>query len=95
MTDEGGDPTDRRSAPRKRVVRAAIVAQDSDTPIPCILLDLSDNGARLHLHVASEAPDRFWLSVEAENILRQCDVMWRREHEIGIKFVSQRPATTC
>lgn len=85
------DDSDRRQEPRQRVVRAAItVVEGSDGPagaLPCVVLDISKSGARLHVHSPTETPDRFQLVVESENSSHRCEVVWRRDNEVGVKFV--------
>ncbi len=52
-----------------------------------MLLDISSSGARLHIHDPASLPDRFRLRVESEGIDEMCEVVWRREEEIGVRFV--------
>lgn len=90
MADDGQDEwKDRRSHPRQRTVRAAITRFEGLlSPIPCVMLDISRGGARLHLHNPHEVPDQFQLHLESENSLHKCEVVWRSANEIGVKFVT-------
>lgn len=79
---------ERRPAPRKQLVRAAIVSFEGPTsPIPCVLLDVSASGVRVNVHRPDDVPDRFLLRVETEGMERTCQVAWRRGEEIGASFI--------
>lgn len=83
-----GDKKDRRTIPRNRTVRAAISAfSGPDSPIPCVVLDLSDRGARINVPRSEVLPDAFLLTIETGNVERRCRVAWRRDDEIGVEFV--------
>lgn len=82
------DDSDRRKEPRQRTVRAAITSFEGQvSPIPCVLLDISKSGARLHAHEPAELPERFQLQIESDSTTHTCEVVWRNGNEIGVKFV--------
>ena len=86
MSDQ--NPSDRRATERRRIVRAAISTFDSlQSAIPCVLLDLSEGGARLNLSSVQDLNDEFRLTVETENIDRRCVIVWRSGDEIGVRFI--------
>ncbi len=77
--------TDVRRERRKTLGYPATVTAPGLAPIPCVVLDVSNNGARLGAKAA--LPDKFTLMLSAKGALRDCEVMWRREQEVGVKFV--------
>jgi PAS domain-containing protein len=80
---------ERRSSERRRVVRAAEIFADGDAgAISCVMIDISQTGARLRIPDGVTVPDRFRLSVEAMGIAASCEVRWRRANEIGVRFES-------
>lgn len=50
--------------------------------------DVSDAGARLRLDGSVNAPDTFDLIIELDGLEASCDVRWRRDKELGVRFVS-------
>lgn len=76
-----------RREPRQRTVRAAvIITGDGAKSLPCIVLDTSKSGARLHVHNPSETPDSFELRIEIDQSAHTCEIVWRKGNEIGVKF---------
>ncbi len=55
-------------------------------PRDCWVSDVSDGGARLHAEF--EVPDEFILVLPGRNGgRRECRVVWRLGHEVGVEFV--------
>lgn len=54
--------------------------------MPCRLRDLSDSGARLEVD-SHNVPDTFELIVEMDGLEARCEVIWRRNTVIGVRFV--------
>jgi PAS domain-containing protein len=80
---------ERRGSERRRVVRAAEIFADGDAgAISCVMVDISQTGARLRIPEGVSVPDRFRLSVEAMAIVATCEVRWRHGNEIGVRFES-------
>lgn len=80
------DPKDRRASERRKLLRTATITYPgSSWPIPCVLLDISADGARLAMPTQS-FPDEFQLVVESEAISRPCRVVWRKGDEAGVSF---------
>ena len=81
-------PEEKRRAPRRRVLKGAIVAyNDRHSTISCAVRDISDTGARLRTDGAMNAPDTFLLVVELDGIEADCTVVWRRPPDLAVKFV--------
>ena len=77
---------DRRTS-RRRQLKAAIIAFNGrHVTLPCRLRDISDTGARLEVDTPS-VPDTFELIVEMDGLEAACEVIWRRQSVIGVRFV--------
>ena len=82
-------PEEKRRAPRRRVLKGAIVAyNDRRSTIPCIVRDISDTGARLRTEGVVSAPDTFMLIVELDGIEADCQVVWRKAPDLAVRFVA-------
>ena len=54
----------------------------------CVMSDVSDGGARLELPPGMNPPQIFALSLtETGKVLRFCEVRWRRDGAVGVRFV--------
>jgi len=59
----------------------------------CTVLDLSDIGARLANELPLQVPDKFTLLLTADGGLRrQCEVVWRSESAVGVRFLQRAMA---
>ena len=77
----------RRSEPRRKVARTAtILEQAAPTPIPCVVLDVSASGARLDVDASATLPQHFKLLIDVDGSERQCEVVWRKENAVGVRF---------
>jgi hypothetical protein len=55
----------------------------------CTLMDLSKSGARLTISDVYDLPENFALHVTREfKPGRVCRIIWRRDHEVGVEFLS-------
>ena len=79
----------RRRSRRRRTLKTGIVAfLDRHCSIKCIVRDVSDDGARLRATDTLNIPDRFELLVEMDGFEADCEVVWRKQHDLGVKFLS-------
>lgn len=79
---------DQRVAPRKRMCRIGVVVPKATCArVPCVVLDLSRTGARLHIEEAQDVPAEFELGVDVESLTVGCEVVWRKGHEVGVRFL--------
>lgn len=76
----------RKSARRDRIRRGVIVYGRERHKMNCILLDISDSGAKLVPADILNCPDRFSLTVTNQPT-RDCEVVWREHSHMGVKFV--------
>lgn len=85
----------RKHIRRLTVQPVAILRADGSVVCECTLRDVSDSGARLKLTIpdggtAPEIMPEFILSLSKRgNIFRQCETVWRRDDEIGVRFIAR------
>lgn len=86
-TAKAADLSDRRSARRSRALqRGLIIFKNANCDQPCVILDVSENGARLKPLDSVIVPQEFTLRDHKSN-LHDCSVAWRQGTVIGVKFV--------
>ncbi len=67
---------------------ARIQAETAGTTRDCLIVNLSDDGVRLHCEM--EIPDAFTLVMaDAARSRRACRVIWRLGLEVGAQFTDQ------
>ena len=77
----------RRGEPRQRVARTATITDHATpSPVPCVILDVSSGGARLDVHSSATIPPRFKLLIDLDGSERHCEVVWRRDNAVGVRF---------
>jgi hypothetical protein len=58
----------------------------------CTLVNLSETGARLTIGDVYDLPERVALHLTRESDGgRQCQIIWRQGHEVGVEFLSESP----
>jgi hypothetical protein len=79
---------ERRSEPRPRALKAArLIFNHRSSVMSCTVRNLSSKGAKLIVDSQVGLPNTFELVFEAGGEPRLCQVIWRREGEIGVTFV--------
>jgi hypothetical protein len=79
----------RRSLRQAMRLEAMIFDLDGSMVGPCMMMNVSVSGAKLILPAPTEVPDCFRLVLSRKGgVRRQCEVIWRSEASIGIRFVS-------
>ena len=63
------------------------IVVDGRTICSCVISNLSSGGANISGVVSSEIPDRFELHFPEVIAPRLCRVTWRRETELGVRFL--------
>ena len=89
--DRGQSPKDDpRGSPRALVRRCGwLVKSVGEQLRECTVWDLSQTGARLVVDAPESIPDVFHIYMTLDfSSRRQCRVVWRSEHQIGVEFVS-------
>lgn len=80
--------TEPRHALRRRTLKAGIVAYNNHfCTLPCMVRDLSATGAHLRLEGSVSAPDGFDLIVESDGLEATCEVVWRKDSDLGVRFI--------
>ena len=79
---------------RLRVLKSAHVFYDEgNISHPCVVRDISENGARLRFQNPVLLPERFWLEVELDAYKVECQLAWSHGLEMGVSFCSERIET--
>ena len=53
----------------------------------CVLSDISDQGARIDVQDSAVLPEHFVLLLSANGAARRnCQVVWRKPNQVGVKF---------
>ena len=82
-------PNDGRVALRRRVLKAGIAASnDRHLTVACTVRDVSATGARLRAESSVGIPDTFELIIEVDGLEADCQVIWRKANEVGVKFLA-------
>lgn len=92
MADD--NEANRRQDRRRSVRIASIVLAGAAEPIPCVVLDISSSGARLHVHDPNEVPDTFRLIMASTNDEYACETVWRQGNEMGVRFANAGQASS-
>lgn len=80
--------TDRRRA-RRQVLGygARVLSGDGAFEVPCVILDVSERGARLRVADAATVPEEFVLALAPScSARRTCVVAWRKAEQVGVLF---------
>ncbi len=78
---------DRRKAARRIFNRVGRFYSDLSGQHECIIVNLSEGGARLHSQIETPAAFALTISTDAGAIQKKCKVVWRLGHEIGVEFL--------
>jgi hypothetical protein len=83
---------DKRKATRREIRYTSWIVMDDSELQGCVLLDISDTGARLDVQDASTIPDCFILSLSNRGrARRKCHVVWRDGKQVGVEFDRKLP----
>ena len=85
-------PEKRRYRRTKGRQAAWIKCDPHAAPIPCVLWDQSDKGARVSAAHSLRLPDTFAL-IARDKTARMCRVAWRNSAQLGIMFVDANSVT--
>jgi hypothetical protein len=85
---------ERRRQSRRPIDIAAKLFTAVDAPVwDCIVMDISDRGAKLAVESGGDIPENFTLLLSVEGgASRCCLVVWRAGRQIGVKFVPRESA---
>ena len=78
---------EKRSEPRRQVYEAAAVWFGERTSTAgCVVSELSESGCRIQFDNPASLPPAFELSFGENAIIERCEVVWRTDHEVGVRF---------
>jgi len=78
-----------RVVSRHRVLKSGIIAfNDRYSALPCTVRDLSTTGAHLRADSSINTPNTFELLIELDGFEANCEVVWRKDKDIGVRFLS-------
>lgn len=87
MLVEGHWPmTEKREAPRKRVLKGAKAILPGGGVIDCTIRNLSDTGAQLQVEPLA-VPNTFELRIPGREGRLMVQVVWRKSGAIGVRFL--------
>ena len=75
-------------------IEASIRLVDEDTVLPCLVVDLTEQGAGLSLEETARLPARFHLALpltDEHHDERLVELRWRRGQAAGVRFVRAEP----
>src|SRR5215831_380161 len=77
----------KRHLKRQRIRYSAWLMPTPSQRIDCFVTDVSESGARIQVNDADNVPDCFALLLSNNGAPRRfCRAIWRKPHEIGVKF---------
>lgn len=80
---------DNRRAPRRRILKSGIIAYNGRfATLSCSVRDMSSTGARLRVEGTMSAPDTFELIIQMDGLEASCEVVWRKDQEVGVRFLA-------
>jgi hypothetical protein len=82
------DPAERRASPRRKVLRGGQVIQ-GQTILEVQVRDISEGGCRIWSRHPSAVPDHFTLRIVGVYGERHCEVRWRSDDELGLRFLNR------
>jgi hypothetical protein len=89
------DHAERRGSPRVRVFKKGkLIHPNNMSVFDCTIRDMSETGARLSCEETGLLPNELQLMFHAIREVRYVRVVWRRNGEIGVEFLTPaRPAS--
>ncbi len=77
---------ERRRFPRTKVFKGAKIILAKRSAVNCIVRNLGNHGACLHLPSTADLPSEFDLSFDTGLTLRKCRVAWQTITNVGVSF---------
>jgi hypothetical protein len=85
---------DSRAHPRIQTrLTGRLLSQDGRYNCICTVADVSEGGARVRLHDYHLAPSRVFLFLAESGQFFECEVRWRRDGEVGLRFIDAVPSS--
>ena len=92
-------PPERPAKNRRRLARVSLrygaaILGEGKLIAACTMLDISLAGARLQLAETAMVPQQFTVALSRNGeVRRRCELMWRSENEIGVRFIGMPGAS--
>ena len=87
-------PCKRRSRRKPLAIPGLLTFPNMRLAVPCTVTDMSGDGARVSLTPSPDSqrdvndlPKRLTLVMRLDHLFVDCDVVWRREGKIGLRFL--------
>jgi hypothetical protein len=73
---------------------AKVIAEGGSPLCDCIMLDISDSGAKLRIDDPERLPEDFTIALAPRGPYRRCHIVWRTDSQVGVEFnrCHQEPA---
>lgn len=79
-------PREQRKSVRVKIqCRAALKTAAAAPQLDCVVSDISQTGAKIIVDSAAQLPAEFTLLL-SHNVKRQCEVVWRSDKQVGVRF---------
>lgn len=78
---------DLRKFGRRTVFKSAWISLDSHLTHPCIVVDISEGGARLKINQPDRLLPEFMLAIPEDDVLYQCHIAHRQSDLVGVEFM--------
>ena len=80
---------DQRGAERYAAADGAEALVPGEDALSCVVLDISETGARISLHDPNvRVPDSLKIYIAEHDLIADCSVVWRKGREFGVSFDS-------
>lgn len=85
QTTQAGE---QRGWPRRTLLRSTkILYSNRSCVMDCVIVNMSEGGAKLRPADMAGCPNEFALQVHNNHFL-ECEVVWRKQNVMGVRFVS-------
>ena len=78
---------ERRKLSRSRILKGAKLVVGSASTLDCVVRNIKNTGARIEIANTMQLPEVVGLTFDGGRTLQECQVVWRRVTETGLKFV--------
>ena len=79
---------DQRAAPRREVeIPGRLIFADGTAALECVILDVSDGGARVRTELSLVLPERVYLFQGDTADILDCEVRWQLANQAGLYIV--------
>ena len=83
---------DHRRYPRDLVLKTGQIHFTDEPVVACAILNIAATGACVLVPDRADIPDLFALSIDPDETVRRCRVVWRDGTKIGFEFIDGAPA---